>query len=503
MALLGASVDYTDKDFDSLRARLINLVRGVFPDWTDFNVSNFGNVMLELFAFVGDVLLFYQDNQARESRITTAQLRRSMLGLAKLLGYVPSGAAAATAELTITLGAPPVGSVTIELGDTFRTLEITDPTVFQALSDVTIAPGTDPPIAIVQVEHSLTASETFTSSGLPNQEFALSDTPYLDETADVVATDGAYTQVDDFLSSTSTDRHYTVTVDENDRATIRFGNGVNGTIPSGSISTEYKVGGGTVGNVVPGAIARADRAYTDSLGNPQVVTVENVSAASGGEDRESVEQIRVFAPKSVRVLNRTVAREDFEINALRVAGVARALMLTSDERPELAENYGQLAVIPTGGGLPTQTLKDAVEIMVTETYPHTLTFQLDVVDPQYLTIDVQATIFVRNGFTPAEAAANVRAALTEWFAVSLDDGSPNPNVDFGFNMKTVDGDPADEIAWSDVFNVVRDAAGVRKIGDTLGSFLLNGERFDVRVASQEFPVLGAVTIVDGDTGSAL
>ena len=32
MAVLPTSLDYTDKDFDALRARLIALVKSVFPD---------------------------------------------------------------------------------------------------------------------------------------------------------------------------------------------------------------------------------------------------------------------------------------------------------------------------------------------------------------------------------------------------------------------------------------------------------------------------------------
>lgn len=54
MALLPTSLDMTDKDFDALRLRLIALARSVFPDWSDFAVASFGNVLLELYAFVGD-----------------------------------------------------------------------------------------------------------------------------------------------------------------------------------------------------------------------------------------------------------------------------------------------------------------------------------------------------------------------------------------------------------------------------------------------------------------
>ena len=77
MATLPESVDYTDKDFDALRARLIALIKSVFPDWTDFDVASFGNLLVELYAYVGGVLTFYQDNLARESRL--APLREKVI----------------------------------------------------------------------------------------------------------------------------------------------------------------------------------------------------------------------------------------------------------------------------------------------------------------------------------------------------------------------------------------------------------------------------------------
>jgi hypothetical protein len=95
MALLAHAKDYTDKDFDSLRLRLQSLVRSVFPDWTDFNIASFGTI-LELYAFVLDVLVVYQDNQARESRLLTATQRKNLIALCKLLGFRPAGARAAT-----------------------------------------------------------------------------------------------------------------------------------------------------------------------------------------------------------------------------------------------------------------------------------------------------------------------------------------------------------------------------------------------------------------------
>ncbi len=499
MALLARATDYTDKDFDSLRLRLQNLVRSVFPEWTDFNVANFGNVLLELYAFVGDVLTYYQDNQARESRITTATQRKNLLALTKLLGFQPAGARAARVEAVFSLAASPAAQVTIRAGTRVRTASITEALSFQLLADVTLPAGVAPARATGVLEHSEPQEELFASAGLPNQEVVLPATPFLDGSAVVTAGNGGYEEVRNFLGSTAADRHFTVVVDQNDRATLRFGNGVNGAIPSGTLTVRYKTGGGAKGNVNAGTLTKLEGGFTDDNGAPVTVSVTNPQPASGGADRQTLAQIRVLAPESIRVLNRTVSREDFEINARRLAGVARALMLTSNEDGGIAENTGILYVIPQGGGLPSRALIDVVKQQVTVVFPCTLTFQVSVQAPVYLAVAVEATVFLRQGANAATVRAGIQKALSDFFAVSLPDGRPNPNVDFGFNLKDADGNPAGEVALSDVFNAVRDVVGVRKIGDGPGDFLLNGAREDLPLGVREFPALGAVTLVNGDT----
>ena len=89
------------------------------------------------------------------------------------------------------------------------------------------------------------------------------------------------------------------------------------------------------------------------------------------------------------------------------------------------------------------------------------------------------------------------------FRIELPDGTPNPDIDFGFNVRDAEGNPAGEIAWSDVFNVIRDTDGVRKLGDGPFDLKLNGLPSDVKLGLKEFPVLRRVTLTDGDTGVIL
>ena len=500
MATLPANLDYTDRDFDSLRLRLENLLRSVFPDWTDFQVANFGVILMELFCFVGDVIGYYENNSGREARITTATQRKNIVALAKLLNFIPDNNKAATTALTVTLDTVPIDDVVLAVGQVVRTPQVTDPVEFQFLTSLTIPAGTNPPTASVQVENSQGQSDEFQSDGLPNQEFELGQVPYVDETATPVAGNGAYTQVENFLNSTSSDRHFIVVVDQNDRATVKFGNGVNGEIPTGSITIDYKTGGGEVGNVEAGTITVIEGTFTDNSSNPVGVTVTNAAKASGGAERQNVEQIRQLAPESLRVLNRTVAREDYEINSKRLTQVARALMLTSDQDGGIPENSGLLFIIPVGGGVPSQTLKDAVLNQVTVVFPKTLTFQVEVRDPVYLTANFRIRVLRATNFPQATVRANIETALTNWFALNNSDGGENENVDFGFNIKDQDGNPAGSLSWSELLALVQNTDGVARIGDGADDFAINGADDDVPILNREFPELGTIELIDAASG---
>jgi hypothetical protein len=512
MSGIRPSTDYTDRDFDSLRLRMQSLVRSVFPTWSDFNVASFGNLLVDLFAFVCDVLGLYQENQAGEAFFPTATQRRNLIALAKLLGYTPPGAAPAQAEVVLALGAPPIADVTIPTGATFRTAEITDPIIFQLLVPVTFVAGMNPPVLTGTVENSASFQDVFPSTSLANQEIELAGTPFIDAPMAtgrgamlISAANGDYLLAPDnnFLSSGPDDLHYTYSVDNADRARARFGNGVNGAIPLGTITADYKTGGGSAGNVEAEAISKVDGVYTDILGNSVDLSVTNPEKANGGDNRATVEQIRLFAPQTLRVQNRTVAREDYEINALKVAGVARALMTTSNEDPGVGENAGILYIVPHGGGTPTTELKAAVLEIVTVTYPNTLTFQVSVQNPVYLALNLMMTVFRSQKSTKAQAGAAIRAAYATFFAITASDGTPNPLINFGFYYKNTAGTPDGRIPLDAVFNVVRDLPVVRRMSDKPAEFTVNGLHADIVARAMEFPVLGTITIIDGDDGGIL
>jgi hypothetical protein len=144
------------------------------------------------------------------------------------------------------------------------------------------------------------------------------------------------------------------------------------------LAVRYKTGGGSLGNVGPTTLEVLEGSFLDSHGRPIRLRVTNRARATGGVDRQSVASAKLLAPTALRALTRSVSREDFEVHARKVPGVARALMLTSNEDPTIAENAGILFVIPNDGTLPSAALSDAVLRQVTDGYPCTLTFQVSV-----------------------------------------------------------------------------------------------------------------------------
>ena len=67
------NIDYTSKDFISLKGDLISFAKTYFPNtYQDFNETSPGMMLMEMSAYVGDILSFYVDYQANEAFLDSA-----------------------------------------------------------------------------------------------------------------------------------------------------------------------------------------------------------------------------------------------------------------------------------------------------------------------------------------------------------------------------------------------------------------------------------------------
>lgn len=304
MASLVPTIDYTNKDYQSIHEELIELVKAECPDWTDFYESDFGMVIIDLFAYMGDMLNYYQDRIANEMFLSTAKQKESIAKILELIGYKVPLADAATVTLHFTCHPaiaeeskyiPRGTQVKTANGITFETIEGYDVPNNATSADI---------IAVHGITKSFACGY---SNGLPGQIFTLPDTNIIQDTIRITVgtTAEEWSEVDYFVDSAALDNVFLVKQDRY----LMFGDGITGRIPiqGSAITAIYRTGGGLNGNVLANTL-------TSFVGTPPAVvtSVTNPLPAAGGAEAETIERSRIQGPKELKTMWRAVTEEDFE-----------------------------------------------------------------------------------------------------------------------------------------------------------------------------------------------
>ena len=342
------AVDYTSKDYYSLREELITRIQDRIPTWTASDPADFGVALVEAFAYLGDLMSYYIDRNANESYMATATQRSSVLNIAQTYGYIPAGYRQAFTDFTITntsgtevtLPAGTIFSGDVTIGDTVETVYFTtsaEAVIQEQIDDLagsyTISANEGRPVTLVASNVNTYGELIGVSAGTPGMRFELGETPVVDGSIELYVQDGdvysKWSQVQHLIDYDATDQVFQVIIDENNVVFIAFGDGVSGFIPTkySEIRAKYIVGGGELGNVsantitsiyyVPGLSESETTALSSSI------TVTN-DIAIGGSDPETLEQIRISAPLSLRANNRAVTLQDYADLSLSVAGIGKA-----------------------------------------------------------------------------------------------------------------------------------------------------------------------------------
>lgn len=96
-------IKYIGREFGDFKQELVELAKNYFPDtYNDFSDTAPGTMFIEMAAYVGDVLSFYQDTQLQETFLQHAQNPQNLYTLAYMMGYRPRVTSAARTILDVT-----------------------------------------------------------------------------------------------------------------------------------------------------------------------------------------------------------------------------------------------------------------------------------------------------------------------------------------------------------------------------------------------------------------
>ena len=444
------AIDYTSRDWSALVQSMLSYASTAFPDWNTASEGDFGVMMLELFAYVGDIQSFYADRISQEAYLPTATQRQSLLNIAQTLGYIPSNGGPSSGTVTIQTSNPgsPVSIPALtQVTSSYSSGTTSQPVIFETQADI-IVPGNGGTASVEVIQGETTTQITIgTSTGLAGQSFQIPQLGVQDGTLQVFVESADTSGIAQWLyvpflvDAGPSDLVFTTNTDQAGNTNVIFGDNINGLIPGLSLTiyATYRTIIGSAGNLPAGAVASIASPISGvSIALLGDNVTPNSTAMSGGSDAESNDSIRSNAPAAYRAQYRAVSPQDFSDLAFNVPGVLMASAVgnhsTSVSLYVLGPNYS-----PPGPAL--------VDSILTYFQGKTLAgVSLSVVAPTIVLVDVGTTgdpvqLVVQPNYQQSGVLANVQAALTAFL-------SP-PAVSFG-----------ELITVSDLYTLINSIPGV-------------------------------------------
>jgi len=341
----------TGLDFDTIRANLRTYIASK-PEFTDYDYEDSAlGTLLDLLAYNTYYNAFYVNMATNEGFLDTAQQYDSVVSHAKALGYNPTSARGAVANIQL--------SFTLSVANsTFRSISVPRSTRFTAIVNnasynfvakqtytitANSSGGFSDYINIVEGEplthrylYNRTANTSFI---LPNDKV---DTSSITVTVTTAGNTQTYILANDIFVVNSSSQVFFIEADRLQQYKVSFGDGVLGKQPATNsiVAIDYRVCSGTAPNG-----ANSFTMVGSQISGQSSILVRPVGRASGGAVIESIESVRVNAPRAYETQNRSVTALDFERILLRDNPDIQAVSVWGGEEND-PPIYGKVFICP-------------------------------------------------------------------------------------------------------------------------------------------------------------
>lgn len=363
---MASKLNISQLDFDQIKANLKRFLsnQSQFKDY-DFEGSGM-SILLDLLAYNTHYLSYNANILANEMFIDTADLRNSIVSLAKSLGYTPNSPRAPIADLTVVVNNATGSSLTMGAGTKFTTS--VDGTSYNF---VTTASNTITPIDGIYTFSNLKIYEgtyvtyqyTANTSDVDQRfliQSANADTNTLTvqvQNSSVDTTAFTYTKATSITELDSTSRVYFLQEAEDGKFEIYFGDGVIGkAIEDGNIIIlKYVVTNKTAAN------GASSFSLSGNIGGFSDVTITVNSNAANGANAQTNDSVKFYAPKSYAAQDRAVTIEDYKTKVAELYANAKSISAWGGEDAETPV-YGRvyISINPISGSSLTDATKNSI-----------------------------------------------------------------------------------------------------------------------------------------------
>ena len=417
-------VNFSNLDFDQVKTTLKEYLQtnANFTDY-DFEGSNLSTI-LDVLAYNTYITSYNANMVTNEVFIDSATLRENVVSLARNIGYTPRSKTAARATVSfsvdLTSVIPVPSSLTLKKGPIATTTSSfgNSSFVFSILEDITVPVynGVARFNNISIYEGSLLSKNFTFSSSDPNQKFILPNSG-IDNTLMTVTvknnqfstTGTKYSSQNSLFDVNKDSLVYFLQEISDERYQIFFGDGIFGKSLSGGnfVTVDYIVTHGDSANGISGFSFAGNLSYNRN--NNEYTVTSGISllttgaVAAGGENIESVESVKKYAPRIYASQNRALTANDYEtLIPSRIYPETESISVFGGEEL-IPPQYGKvfISIKPrTGDFLPnlikenikTKLKKYAVAGIVPE-----------ILDLKYLYIEVDSKIYYNSNLAPNSA----------------------------------------------------------------------------------------------------
>jgi len=427
----------TELDFDGIKQNLKNYL-STTQEFSDYDYEGSGiNILLDLLAYNTHYTAMYANMLASESFLDSAVLRKSIVSLAKNLGYVPNSKNAATATVSLTFGSTagvpssvPAGTVFTTTKDgsnyifsTTESFEIDRTAVPYKCENITLRQGRYRTISYVYDPDS---NRTKFEIPFANVDKDLTLIYVMGSLSDLGSADFNWRENTDFLDITPTSKVYFINENYRGNYEVSFGDGIFGQKPEKGnyIVVVFFETDASLGNNIGirDTATSSSFTFTGIGGNDFNATVTTVTPSSGGAERDSEEKIRYAAPKYYQSQNRTVTASDYESIVLREYTDAESVRVWGGDENDPPE-YGKvfISILPKNTRVLSDAQKESLIKNVLDK-KKIVTVQPEVVDVDYTYVLVECfgTYNSNAAFTSESSVRDsIRAAIVGYSNVAL------------------------------------------------------------------------------------
>ena len=414
-------VNFSNLDFDQVKTSLRDYLKSNsnFTDY-DFDGSNLSSI-LDVLAYNTYITSYNANMVANEVFIDSATLRENVVSLAKNIGYLPRSRKSSSAVISFFVDttniSPPPASITLKRGPIVTSSSKFGGSsfVFSITEDITvpvfngIASFDD---VIIHEGILLTSNFTFTSRN-PNQRFILPNSGIDTDLINVTVKSNEqstsrvkYILKDNLLEIGSDSKIFFLQEIEDERYEIFFGDGIFGyALEEGNfITIDYISSNGDSSNGAS-QFSFSGRLSYDRNGVEYTVTtgislVSTVSPSSGGQNIESVESIRKFAPKIYATQNRAVTSDDYEtLIPSKIYPETESISVFGGEEV-VPPQYGKvfISIKPRTGDFLSNLAKENIKLKLKKYAVAGIV--PEILDLKYLYVEIDSKVYYNSNLAP-------------------------------------------------------------------------------------------------------